>query len=126
MITLALKYWKQIGIGLLVLALAIYIGSLKIRLGSAQGEVAKLKGEQLALKSAYATLEKAANECKSSVEALASASAALKAKSNMALTVARKKQAAAMAEKAWLQDQLAKPDRNGKTCDQALKEWGAR
>ena len=50
---------KPVAIGVVVLGLGIYIGTLKLELGSAQGTVAKQKGEIAQWSSAYDVLSKA-------------------------------------------------------------------
>jgi chromosome segregation ATPase len=119
----ALKYWRQIGIGILALLLCIYIGSLKVRLGHAQGKVEKLSGELDGCKARYALLETRLQSQTSAVKAISEASDAMKRRGEVKLLEAQKKQAQLEQEKAWIAEQLAKPDRKSKSCAEALRDW---
>jgi hypothetical protein len=122
----ALKYWRQIGIGLLVLVVCVYIGFLKVSIGRAEGRAERLSGELDGCKARYALLETRLQGQTSAVNAISEASDAMKRRGAVKLLEAQKKQAQLEQEKAWIASQLAKPDRKSKNCADALREWRAR
>ena len=117
--------WQTVIVGVLIVALAIWIGSLKLALGAARGDVARLNGEVAGWKSRYASLEQKALEQQKAVEEMHAASEKKRKAGIHALAEAKKRATDAQAQAAWLAEQLAKAG-NGKGCAQAFSEWRQR
>lgn len=121
--------FKWIALGVIALALSLYIGYLNIALSHARGKVAELNGtiaEQRGLlaewKSAYSVLGAKVIEQNKAISDLHAQSEKKKAAGIKALAEAKKRASNAQQQAAWLSQQLAKPS-TGKTCGDALREW---
>ena len=90
------------------------------------GQIAKLEGQLSEANSAYIVLQRDANLCNESVDALKAASDAAKAKSDAALAAATKLAESLKTQAEWLAEQLAKPDIKQLGCVDALKSWRAQ
>lgn len=119
------RYWQEIAVGILIVILAVWIGSLKFALGSARGEVAKLTGQLSEVQADYRILEQKALRQQAAVAQLEADSARKQKAGILALAEAKKRAIGLQAKADWLADQLAKPPSGG-TCASAFKEWRAQ
>jgi predicted nucleic acid-binding Zn-ribbon protein len=113
------KYWQQIAVGVLVLVLAFYIGTLKVQLGNARGEVAELRGQLAESMAAYEILSKKTVEQSA---AIAEWEARAKTASTKAAEAIKKAKAMAEHRQGEISRLKASIKAGGASCAEAVKE----